>query len=168
MNGRPAPELHRPVPAERIGPQGFESTVEASPAECAALARRLRIAGVQSLRCRFRLTSAPAASFEATGHLEARVIQSCVLTLEAFEATIDERFSLRFVPEGSETDNPDPEAEDEVTYAGGVIDLGDAAAEQLALALDPYPRKPGSILPEAPAAEAEHPFAHLAALRRSH
>jgi uncharacterized metal-binding protein YceD (DUF177 family) len=163
-----APELHRPVAAERIGPQGLESTVEAGPAECAALARRLQIPAVRALRCRFRLTPAPAASFEATGHLQARVVQTCVMTLEEFEAEVEERFGLRFVPEGAESDDPDPEAEDEVAYRNGVIDLGDAAAEQLALALDPYPRKPGSSLPEAQDAEAGHPFARLAALKRAH
>lgn len=162
------PELHRPVAAERIGPRGLESTVEANPAECEALARRLRIASVRALRCRFRLAAAPAASFEAAGHLQARVVQTCVITLEEFEAEVEERFSLRFVPEGSESDDPDPEAEDEATYANGVIDLGEAAAEQLALALDPYPRKPCSSLPETRQAEAGQPFARLAALKRTH
>ena len=32
-------------------------------------------------------------------------------------------------------------------YGGDSIDLGAALAEQLALALDPYPRKPGAKLP---------------------
>ena len=46
-----------------------------------------------------------------------------------------------------------------------VLDLGEAAAEQLALSLDPYPRAPGAELPEV-ATEAEaNPFA---ALRRMH
>ena len=160
------PELHRPVPTDRIGREGFESAVIASPSECEALGRRLRIPALRSLRCHFRLTPVPAASFEAVGHLEARVVQTCVLTLEDFEANVEERFNLRFVPEGSESDNPDPEAEDEVPYSGSTIDLGDAAAEQLALALDPYPRKPGSAVPEEPAVEDEHPFAALASLRR--
>jgi uncharacterized metal-binding protein YceD (DUF177 family) len=159
-------ELHRPVLTERIGPQGLESTVIASARECEALARRLRIPAVRALSCRFRLTAAPAASFEAAGHLEARVVQTCIITLEDFEAPVNERFSLRFVPEGTESDDPDPEAEDEVGYANGTIDLGEAAAEQLALALDPYPRKPGASLPETEEAPPEHFFARLSALRR--
>jgi len=56
-----------------------------------------------------------------------------------------------------------------VTFAGGIIDLGEAAAEQLALALDPYPRKPGSSgVPETPEQEAGGPFGRLASLRRAH
>jgi uncharacterized metal-binding protein YceD (DUF177 family) len=166
MTRETSPELHRPVPIERIGPQGLESTVVASPAECEALARRLHIPAVRALSCHFRLTAAPAASYEAAGHLKARVVQTCVVTLEEFEGEVEEQFSLRFVPEGTESDDPDPEAEDEVGYADGTIDLGDAAAEQLALALDPYPRKPGASLPEMGDAPPESPFERLSALRR--
>ncbi len=85
----------------------------------------------------------------ARGHLQARVLQTCVVSLDEFEAAVDEIFSLRFVPEGTETDDPDPESEDEMPYSGDVLDLGEAAAEQLALALDPYPRKPDAELPAA-------------------
>jgi hypothetical protein len=48
------------------------------------------------------------------------------------------------------------------------IDLGEAVAQQLALALDPYPRAPGAALPEDLRAEtgAESPFAVLERLKR--
>jgi hypothetical protein len=46
-----------------------------------------------------------------------------------------------------------------------VLDLGEAVAEQLALALDPYPRVPGAELPEIESDPQERPFA---ALRRRH
>jgi Large ribosomal RNA subunit accumulation protein YceD len=166
MTSGMVPELHRPIATDWIGRKGFESTVIASSSECEALARRFGIPAIHSLHCRFRLTAAPAASFEAVGHLTARVVQTCVITLVEFEAEVEERFSLRFVPEGTETDNPDPESEDEVPYVGTTLDLGEAAAEQLALALDPYPHKPGAALPEEPAGEAGRPFAALARLRR--
>ena len=50
---------------------------------------------------------------------------------------------MRCVPAGQESDDADPEAPDEIGYADGMLDLGEAAAEQLALALDPYPRSAG-------------------------
>ena len=37
--------------------------------------------------------------------------------------------------------------------------------EQLALALDPYPRRPGAALPEDFTADMDNPFAALLALR---
>ncbi|MBV9736127.1 MAG: DUF177 domain-containing protein [Acidisphaera sp.] len=161
------PELRRPFAAARVPPQGEEVLVEASAAECAALAARMRIPAVLSLTCRFALAKGPAGSFPARGHLQARVVQVCVVTLDPFEAVVDEAFGVRFVPLGAETDDPDPEAEDEVAYAGGVLELGEAAAEQLALALDPYPRKPGAELPsQDDAPPIPGPLAGLAALKR--
>ena len=106
---------------------------------------------------------------DATGRLEAELVQVCVVSLEDFASRLTEEFSLRFVPEGRENFDDDPAAVDEIAYAG-IIDLGEVAAEQLALALDPYPRKPGETLPELDAEadempEKPHPFAALAALK---
>lgn len=154
------PELRCVVPVDRIGAQGMDVVVEASAAERAALARRMGIPDVQSLVCRFRVTRCAAERFAASGHLSARVVQTCVITLDDFSAEVDEQFRLRFVPVGEEADDIDPEDPvDEVGYRDGVLDLGEAAAEQLGLALDPYPRRPGAALPEADADPAPpHPF----------
>lgn len=158
-------ELHRPVPADRVGAAGLEVTVEANATECTALAHRMLLPGVQALRCTFRLVRLTTDCILAEGRLHATVMQTCVVSLDDFTAEIDEQFHVRFVPLGQESDDPDPEADDEIGYSGGMLDLGEAAAEQLALALDPYPRAPGAELPEIATDELEHPFA---ALRRRH
>jgi hypothetical protein len=75
---------------------------------------------------------------------------------------------VRCVAEGMERDDPDPEAMDEIVCACGIVDLGEAAAEQLALALDPYPRAPGAELPEIEMEPEPHQFASLDALKRRH
>ena len=87
-----------------------------------------------------------------------------MVTLDEFPQEIGEDFAVRFVPAGTESDE-DPESEDEIPYESGLIDLGEATIEQLALALDPYPRKPGAALPEEAEPEDESPFAALARLR---
>jgi hypothetical protein len=156
-----APELHRPLAADRVGPDGLDATVHATAAECAALADRMGIPAVRALDCRFRLTRVSGDSIAAAGHLYARLVQTCVLTAEDFETAVEERFAVRFVPAGQESDDPDPEAVDEIPFAGGMLDLGEAAAEQLGLALDPYPRMPGAELPAAAEEEQPHPFAGL-------
>jgi len=46
------PEFHRPVSLDRIGSLGLEYTVEAKPAECAALAERMQIPAVLALSLR--------------------------------------------------------------------------------------------------------------------
>lgn len=136
-------ELSRPVRLDRIGQQETRHEVVASAEECAALARRFDIPAIASLTCRFGLRQAPGASVIADGVLEARVTRICVATLEAFDMPVRESFRLRFVPEDRLSDGIDPDADDEVPYQGESIDLGEATAQQLALALDPYPRKPG-------------------------
>ena len=162
----PPPEFQRLLAIDRIGPGGLDDTVRADAAECAALALRLGVPALPSLECAFRLTAGPAGFVHAVGRLRARVDRICVVTLDAFETAVDEAFSLDFVPAGHESEEIDPESDDEVPYEGGAIDLGEAAAEQLALVLDPYPRKPGVTLPEDDAAQADSPFAALSRLKR--
>jgi hypothetical protein len=69
----------------------------------------------------------------------------------------------RFVPRL----RPGRQQPDEIPSENGVVDLGEAVAEQLALALDPYPRAPGAAMPEETddAAAERHPMAALAKLR---
>jgi hypothetical protein len=159
----PRPELHRPVPLERIGPAGLEIVVEASADECAALARRFGVPAVLSLTCRFHLAAAAGGVVAAKGELTARLTRVCVVTLDEFAADVTARFGVRFVPAGTEADAlDDPESEDEIPYDDARLDLGEAAAQQVALEMDPYPRRPGAALP----AEAEDdgtvsPFAAL-------
>ena len=56
--------------------------------------------------------------------------------------------------------------------AGEHLELGEAIAEQLSLALDPYPRVPGATLEldddaeAAPEATRPNPFAKLAGLKK--
>jgi uncharacterized metal-binding protein YceD (DUF177 family) len=85
-----------------------------------------------------------------------------VVTLEPFATEVAEEFSVRFVPEDQLSEELDIEAEDEIPYAGATIDLGEATAEQLALALDPFPRRPGVEFLEDEEAADDGPFAALA------
>ena len=94
-----------------------------------------------------------------------RLRQSCVVSLEDFDSELAERFSVRFVPEGRESPELDLEADDEITYQGASIDLGEAASEQLALALDPFPRKPGAELQSVGDGPSGGAFAALGKLR---
>ena len=128
----PRAEFSRRIPVGRIGAGGLKQEVEASAAECRALAQRLQLPAVAALTCRFRLSQPVAGQVAAEAELRAEVTQLCVVSLEPFEAVVGERFTLRFVPEGAEEDDIDPESPDEVGYAGDAIDLGEAAAEQLA------------------------------------
>jgi len=148
--------------------------IEASDAECAALAKAFGIPAVPRLEGEFELTPEAGGAFGAKLRLRARVRQVCVVTLEEFETEVREEAALRFVPawavkEGVEIelDAETLEGPDEIFYGGEVIDLGAALAEQLALALDPYPRRPGAVLAADFVEEGSKPLAGLAKWRGS-
>ena len=159
-------EFSRLVALDRIGPHHADIEVEANAAELGLLAARLLVPAINRLRCQFHLRRAEGAVIQASGSLDAEVVQVCVVTLEPFEQEVRDEFAIQFIPGGTETDDPDPESVDEVPYAGNALDLGEAATEQLALAMDPYPRRPGAALPSDLLDNAEGPFVGLAALRK--
>lgn len=140
------PEFPRPVRLDTLGELPREMKVAADAGERAALARRFRIVAVERLEADAMLTRIGDA-IEASGRIMAQVTQACVASGEDVPQSIDEPFTIRFVPEaegegGDEEIELDESALDEVGYSGGSVDLGEAVAQTLALALDPYPRAP--------------------------
>lgn len=166
-------EMSRIVATDRIPSTGMILDVASTPDERDAVAGRLELPQVRLLSCYYTLTRPLAGATRrregevvAEGHLRASVVRECVVTLELFDEIIEERFRVRFVPTGTESDDDDPEADDEIPYEGATIDLGEATVEQLALTLDPYPRKPGAELPEEASEIDLGPFAALARLAK--
>lgn len=160
------PEFSRHVSLARLPEQGREERLAASPAECAALARRFGIPAVNRLEAVLLLRPEPGGSVAVSGRLSAEVVQDCVITLEPVTQAVEEAVALRVLAPGEEPSD-DPEAPDEIPPEGEGVDLGEAIAEQLSLALDPYPRAPGAALPEeGEGAAPAGPFAALSALRR--
>ena len=111
----------------------------------------------------------------AAGRIKATLSQACVASGDPVPAHIDEAFNLRFVPAPVVT-APEEELElggddlDTLFYDGAAIDLGEAIADSLALAIDPYPRSPaaaGALKQAGVLSEEEAgPFAALAALKQ--
>jgi uncharacterized metal-binding protein YceD (DUF177 family) len=159
-----APEFSRLLPLGLVGPEGRRETLEADEAERAALARRFGIPAVESLRAELLLRPETEGAVRAEGRFDASVVQSCVVTLEPVAQRVEEAVDLRLLPAGREPQDEAGEP-DEIATERGVADLGEAVAEQLALALDPYPRAPGAVLPAEANDPGEHPFAALAKLR---
>ncbi len=159
------PELHRPLPVDKVGAGGMAMTVDASEAECAALAIRMNLPAIKRLTCVFHLSQLGRRRVLARGHLIADLTQTCVVSLEDFDTTLEDIFQLRFVPSDEIGEELDLEDDDEVPFENGVLDLGEAVAEQLGLVLDPYPRMPGAELPPLDDAGEDHPFGALGRLR---
>ena len=162
------PEFSRHLPLARLPEEGREERLKASPAECAALAHRFGIPAVNRLEAVVRLQPESGGGVSVTGRLSAEVVQECVVTLEPVTQAVEEEVALRILgPEEEPSDDPD--APDEIPAEGDSVDVGEAIAEQLSLALDPYPRAPGAALPggeEGLEATPTGPFAGLASLKK--
>jgi uncharacterized metal-binding protein YceD (DUF177 family) len=137
------PEFSRPQRIDTIGEGVRAIGIEADAGERAALAQRFDLLSVDTLRARFDVRR-EAGGIVATGRVEAAVVQACSITDEPLPARIDEAVALRFVePGGSEEEiELSNDLLDTVEIEGGAVDLGEAAAETMALALDPFPRSP--------------------------
>ena len=143
-----APELSRPIKPRAL-PAGT-MTIEANEAERAALASRFGITAIYSLTAEVEFGEKDGAVL-AEGRLAATLEQPCAVTREDFSYEVSETFSLRFVPEGRMGEyEEDAEFElteddlDEIEYEGDSFDLGEAIAQELALAIDPYREGPGA------------------------
>ncbi|MGC6401458.1 YceD family protein [Sphingomonas sp. FW199] len=143
------PEFSRPQRIDRIGTAPTTVTISAEADERERLAARFGLIAVDTLSAEFALRR-QGADVLADGRVIAEVAQPCIATGEPVAARIEEPVSLRFVPEADLDAAPadeveiDAEAADTLFYTGGAIDLGEAAAETMALALDPYPRSPAA------------------------
>ena len=149
MPKQPEPEFSRPFPADRLGQDVITETLLAGPAECAALARRLKLVELSQLSAVVTLERTLGGLIHVGGRLEADVVQTCVVTLVEFPSHVEDSFAVDFgnapAEFGDEIDL-DPDYDPPEPIEGGIIDLGELVVQYLALALDPYPRAPGATL----------------------
>lgn len=165
-----APEFSRPIDLRNITPQPIE--LEATPEEREALAARFGLVAIAHLEAKLTLHR-DGDKVEAEGHMLADIVQSCAVSGDDLPVAVDESLAFCFVPETAiEEEEVELEKDelDEISYSGGSLDLGEAVAQSLALAIDPYAtgpeadrvRKEAGITDEA----ASGPFAALAALKK--
>ena len=168
-------EFSRPLRIDGLGDQALSQQLEAIEAERQALARRFDLLELRALRAELwveRLTNRPLVKVE--GRFEAELSQTCVVTLEPVPARVEGHFVRLYnldpaldldeevEVELDEEDPPEP-------VVDGRIDLGEAVAEELSLALNPYPRAEGAVLDRPAgngAAARPSPFAVLEALKK--
>ena len=168
------PEMSRIIDTRHIDDKPV--MLVASAQECEALARRFDLVSVNALEASVTLTREDKA-FAAKGRLKADIVQSCAISGEDLPVLIDEPLNLRFVPA---TDAPfvptEEEIEitqedcDEIDFTGERFDLGEAVAQSLGLAIDPFAEGPEAdrVRREVGLSEEKlNPFAALAALKKS-
>ena len=155
-SGTAAPEFSRLVPLARLGTEPFRQDIEANEAERAALASRLDLLSLERLTATVELVRLDKEVFRLRAAFAAEFVQSCVVTLDPVSGTAAEEFTLIYGPPEAE-DELGGSVEDDVAFeplAGTAIDVGEAVAQQFALALPPFPRLPGaSVDAEMPPAD---------------
>ena len=140
------PEFSRRIAVDTVGNASRSVQLLADASECAALAARLDLQEIVRLTADVALV-ARAAGLDADGQLSATFVQTCVVTGDPVPAEINEPFALRFVDPAlldsgaDERELADADC-DLLPFENGMIDLGEAVAQTLALALDPFPRAP--------------------------
>ena len=145
-----------PVSVDSIPEHGLHIAIDAPDtvrAQVLALVSGLAsVHDLQKLSAVFDLTRRGGKVY-VTGHVSARVTQTCVVTLEPIESDVEEEVDVLFAPVAAEGAQPET-----VTYSAepgdskeppeplvdGTVDIGALATEFLVLGVDPHPRKAGA------------------------
>ena len=165
------PEFPRLIDIRQIGPAPVVLTANAD--ERAALAARFGLVCLEDLEARLTL-SCEGDVVTVNGRMSAAWTQPCAVSGEDLPQRANETIQLRFVPRTAASQCDEEieltEAEcDEIDYTGHTFDLGEAVAQSLGLAIDPFAcgpeaeeaRRAAGILSEG----ASGPFAALAGLK---
>jgi len=176
-------EIERIVDLERLGTGSAALDISPSEGERAALAKRFGFLALPVFFARVTVDRQPGHRVVVEGRLRGKIVQACILSLDPVTQDLDETFRIVFAQEVA--DARDPESGEAILSAhvdapeplqGNLLDVGEIVAEQLSLAADPYPRRPGVKLEDVMPRPREggrggrsearkHPFAGLAALR---
>jgi hypothetical protein len=160
------PEFPHPLPLAHVPAAGATLRLHPDAAQRAALARRMGILAVHDLTADLTLRPVVEGCIAVRGVLRAVVEQECVVSLEPVRQVIEEPIAWRLLPDGMQPTDGDDDPDD-IECPGGVADLGEALAQQLSLALDPYPKAPGARRPDDPGDTGpQGPFAALAKLKQ--
>ena len=163
------PEFSRLVRLDRVGPQPFRQRIEATSDERERLARRFDLVSLDRLTAEVELYRQSGELIRLEASFEAEFVQCCVITLEPVVGSISDRFSLIYGPPEKEPTEI-AAAGDETAFeplVADAIDIGEAVAQELSLALPLFPRDSAASMEiefaEMPSAG---PFESLAPLRR--
>ena len=184
---QPKSEIERMVDLDRMGAGSAALDITASDGERAALAKRFGFLGLPAFSARVTIDRRPGGQVIVEGRLRGRIVQACILSLDPVTQELDDAFRIVFKQGLAEERDPESgeallsaQADAPEPLSGNMLDVGEIVAEQLSLAADPYPRRPGvkleDVLPKprkggkrsrdaAKSEQRRHPFASLAALR---
>lgn len=167
----PAPFLTHVVRVSDVPRSGMRVKFEADEASRASMAEAFDLRALPQMSASFILTGT-ARRLKVKGEVRAEIRQTCVVTLEDFDSKVHEQIDMTFsedVPKGGAAPQNEDDGfslrEDPEPIINDRIDLGAIAAEHLALAIDPWPRKPEASFSWIEDADEPSPFEKLKGLK---
>jgi len=175
-------EYGRFMKVEKLGRDPMHFTLEPDEDQRADLAKRLEIVAVPFLKASGELVRQEKGNrIELSAKFEAEAVQACGLTLAPVPQKIEQSFTMCYTFNKADATLDDAEyvvsleeADLPELIEDGQIDVVQAVMEQLALALDPYPRaedadksdsakyvQQSEVVSEAEELETHRPFANL-------
>lgn len=177
MSNQPADpkpaELSRPFRlAELADVPEHKIKIVTATAERGSLAERYSLLSLDALEAQLTVRSDVSGEIVVEGHLQAQVVQQCVVTLEPVIETVafpfEQRYTLRQAGPMADLELVPDDIEPPEPVIGDLIDLGELVAQYLSLSINPYPRSPeADAQADQYRADAglDGPFAVLAKLR---
>jgi uncharacterized metal-binding protein YceD (DUF177 family) len=136
----PKLEFSRPLIVDRVPRKGSHEIFAAEPKECLALALRLDVPALHSVKAHLVATPWRGGGLKVTGDFTADLEQVSVVSLEAFRHTQKFEVERFFLPPKIAIDGIEEDAD---IIDNGIVDLGELVAETMGLEIEAYPRKPG-------------------------
>jgi uncharacterized metal-binding protein YceD (DUF177 family) len=174
----PGDEFSRCIKIDTIGNGASTLTISANADERAALKARFDLLALESLTADISLCRTPD-GIQATGILHAELEQACIASGDPVPVSLEEPIDILFITAPQNDTAADIEIElaaedcDTMFYDGRVVDIGEATAQSLGLAIDPYPRskdaeaklRAAGVKKEEDIGASSGPFAVLSAIK---
>lgn len=158
-----------------LGRAGDEVTVSAHGEELARIAQWAKVRSLSSFEATVELRMLSPERFHYDADLRCEIVQDCVVTLEPVRTVLERKIHRELHLTDSiqldqevvvDTSSEDDDVREEIQSLR--YDLAGPLLEELALAIDPYPRAPGVAFdpPPDPQVRPESPFAVLKKLKK--
>jgi len=176
----------RSVNARKVVDKDETIVVQPDARELKLIAAAYDLVAMKDLKASFTLKPYRKEGLRVVGQVSADITQNCVVSLEPFEShvtlDVDRTFEpvssrlrkVRDLNEAGEIEIDLESLDPPDAIVDGVLDLGAVICEELALSLDPFPRKPGAefeggseeeTVPDKEEDSKPSPFAALQALK---
>ena len=164
-----APEFSRRVALAQLGAEPFRQRIEATAEERKKLSLRFDLVSLDHLVAEVVLRRQNPETILLEAEFTADFEQCCAVSLEPVRGAVSDCFSLVYGV-AAEDGPAIAFSGDEPAFEplnGDSIDVGEAVAQELSLALPLFPRHPEALIDEPASAEPlDGPFAALAPLRK--